>query len=71
MAAGTSWNVIIGSIASSIAILIQLDAQYAVLLTEGRPMQVKFEVAANSTLTLTDRVGAERLSDKIVQCIKQ
>jgi hypothetical protein len=50
--------------------LQQLDTQYATLLTEGRPMQIKFEVAANSTLLLTDRIGMERLSDKIMQCIK-
>lgn len=50
--------------------LQQLDSQYAGLLADGRPMQVKFEVAPNDTLSLTHRIGMERLSDKIMQCIK-
>lgn len=52
------------------AFLQQLDTQYAGLLADGRPMQVKFEVAPNCTMNLTDRIGMERLSDKIMQCIK-
>ena len=51
--------------------LKQLDISYASLLTDGRPMKVKFEVAANRNFDLTKRINTERLSDKIIQAIKQ
>jgi hypothetical protein len=49
----------------------QLDASYQVLLKEGRAVNVKFEMATKSRATWNDRVGEERLSDKLEEYIQQ
>jgi hypothetical protein len=51
--------------------LSQLDASYSMLLQGGRAVNIKFELGTTSKVTLNDRIGSERLSDKLEECLQK
>lgn len=51
--------------------LTQLDSSYSKIIREGRPVNMKFEIALGSRLRLSDRIGFDRISDKIEACVRR
>jgi hypothetical protein len=51
--------------------LDQLDNSYARVMKEGRMVNMRFETGVTSSLKLTDRIGNERLSDRIEACVRR
>ena len=52
------------------AFLQRMETSYEKVVRDGRSIQIKFEVCQRCTIGLSDRVGADRLSDKIEECIR-
>lgn len=51
--------------------LTRLDQSYAGIIKDGRLLNLQFEVDYASEIRLTDRVGAERITEKIETYVKQ
>lgn len=51
--------------------LARLDQSYAGVIKEGRLLNLQFEVDYGSEIRLTDRVGDERITEKIETYVKQ
>ncbi len=53
--------------------LTRLDKSYEVVMKEGRPMDMQFEISLNSGVRLSDRVGQEgrRISELIEACVRE